>query len=100
MKIYEFNTWTASGLFSVEEIEVEEKPKSYVAKYTRILKSDINILSPNYGNRMYRLDNNPKEYIEAVIERKKRRVKLLESDLAGEKTRLSEWEAYLEKLKR
>ena len=41
MKIYRFSSWFAGKkLFTVEEIEVEEKPKSYVGKYTRILKSD------------------------------------------------------------
>lgn len=73
MIIYEFSTWcTNKKLFGVNEIEVEEKPKTYISKNgNRINKNDINKLQNSYGNRMYRLDNDPKAYIEAMINRKK-----------------------------
>lgn len=99
MKIYEFSTWGAwnsdNGLFSITEIEVEEKPKSYIGKSTRILKNDIDKLWGSYGCRMYRLDNDPKPYIEAIIERKKERIDSLKSKLKGENAELEKWEVAL-----
>lgn len=94
MKIYEFTTWTfrGDGLFTVNEIEVEEKPKSYIGKNCRILKDDIDKLNSRYGNRMYRLENNPKPYIDAMIEKYKHRVKRLEESLLSKKAKLEEWE--------
>ena len=94
MKIYEFSTWGSyNELFKVEEIEVEEKPKSYVGKYNRILKTDIDRLQGHYGNRMYRLTNDSDFYISEVIKRIRERVEGMEKALKGEKERLSEWEA-------
>lgn len=82
-----------NGLFGVSEIEVEEKPKSYVGKYIRINKSDINKLHTTYGNRMFRFDNNPQAYISAMIERKKERVISLERSLNLVKAELAAWES-------
>ena len=96
MIIYEFSTWGAWGsenkLFSITEIEVEEKPKSYIGKGTRVLKEDIDKITKSYGNRMYRLTNEPKPYIEAMIEHKKNHIKMLESSLQTEKAELGKWE--------
>lgn len=92
MKIYEFSTWERDGLYSVNEIEVEEKPKSYIGKNYRVLKSDIDKLTNHYGNRMFRLDNNPKPYIDAMIEKQKNRVQELEKILDIAKAILAEWE--------
>ena len=74
MIIYEFTTWGATGeLYTVREIEVEEKPKIYVSKHRcRINKNDIDKLQHHYGNRMYRLDSDPKPYITAMTNLKKR----------------------------
>ena len=49
----------------------EEKPKTYsgIQNHTRINKDEINKLQHHFGNRMYRLDNNPQAYIEAMIEK-------------------------------
>ena len=72
MIIYEFSTWGTNGqMYSVKEIEVEEKPKTYIARGIRVNKDDIGKLQNNYGNRMYRLDNDPKPYIAAVLNYKK-----------------------------
>lgn len=101
MIIYEFSTWgdwkSENGLFSISEIEVEEKPKSYIGKRTRVLKDDIDKLSNSYGNRMYRLSNDPKPYITANIERMERNVESLESSLKIKKERLKKWEELLRK---
>ena len=74
MKIYEFSTWFAkpNKMYTVKEIEVEEKPKTYVARGVRINKADIDQLQSRFGNIMYRLDNDPKPYIMAMIDRKRK----------------------------
>lgn len=72
MIIYEFSTWGGNGNpYTVKEIEVEEKPKTYIARGIRINKDDIDKLQNHFGNRMYRLDNNPEPYIKAMINHKK-----------------------------
>jgi hypothetical protein len=73
MKIYEFSTWFTKKeeMYAIRETEVEEKPKTYVAKGIRINKEDIDKLQNGFSDKMYRLDNDPKPYIEAMIKRKK-----------------------------
>ena len=97
MKIYEFSTWGAwSGdnkLFGVAEIEVEEKPKTYIGKGTRVSKDDIGRLQNSYGNRMYLLENTPMVYISAMIERKKESIENKERYLRLAKSELEAWEA-------
>jgi hypothetical protein len=98
MIIYEFSTWFTNGAaFNVREIEVEEKPKTYVGKGFRINKSDIDKFSGVCGNRMYRLDNDPKPYIQAMIERRERSVQGAEKRLAEEKAELEKWRAVAER---
>ena len=73
MIIYEFSTWCSNGKpYTIREVEVEEKPKTYISRGIRVNKDDIGKLQNNYGNRMYRLDNDPKPYIEAMVELKSR----------------------------
>lgn len=72
MIIYEFSTWGSNGKpYTIKEVEVEEKPKTYIARGIRVNKDDIGKLQSHFGNRMYRLDNDPKPYIEAMLNRKK-----------------------------
>lgn len=97
MIIYKFTTWKwwgeKSPLFEVEEIEVEEKPKSYVNNkyHSRINKKEINELNTSYGYQMYCLDNNPETFINAVIENKTKKVERLEMELQNEKNALEKW---------
>lgn len=92
MKIYEFSTWFTKGrLFSVQPIEVEEKPKTYVGNHTRINKDEINRLSHSMGHRMYCLDDNPTRFIAAMIEAKKKTVEGLTVRLENEKIELQKW---------
>lgn len=97
MIIYEFSTWgdwkSENGLFSVSEIEVEEKLKSYIGKNTRVLKDDINKLQNSYGSRMYRLDNDSQAYIQAMIELKRGVVESRENSLNLAKAELRKWKA-------
>lgn len=99
MIIYEFSTWFANGQgFTVKEIEVEEKPKCYVGKHLRINKTEIDIISgSSYGHRMYRLDNDPKYYIEAMIQSCESSVQVMEARLAESKAKLEKWRAIAER---
>ncbi len=97
MIIYKFTTWSCwnekNPLFRVEEIEVEEKPKTYVNNklHSRINKDEINKLDTSFGYQMYCLDNNPETYIKAVIESKTKKVERLEKELQDEKNALEKW---------
>lgn len=72
MIIYEFSTWCGRGeMYGIKEIEVEEKPKTYIAKGIRVNKDDIDKLQNSFGYRMYRLEKDAKPYIEAMINKKK-----------------------------
>lgn len=94
MIIYKFETHTFRDniSFSIREIEVEEKPKTYIGNGFRINKDDIDRLSHHYGNDMYRLDNDPKPYIEAMIKLSEGRVEACEKHLVEAKKRLARWE--------
>lgn len=99
MIIYEFSEWGAwrnNGLFTIREIEVEEKLKTYLGKHTRINKSDIDVMQRSCGCRMYRLDNDPMPYIEAMIKVRSNLIENLEKSLATEKAVLAKWEALKE----
>lgn len=99
MIIYEFERTSLAGkLFEIHEIEVEEKPKTYIGKYTRISKDDIGKLSSHYGNRMYSLSNDPKPYIEAIKELIAKKIKLYEKWLADENESLAKWTALAERI--
>ena len=92
MKLYRFRTSYRTA-FVVDEIEVEEKLKTYIGCHTRINKDEINKLSNHYGNEMYCLDNDPKRYIEAILEMKKKTVEALEKRLSEAKEEVEKWEA-------
>ena len=79
-------------MFVVDEIEVEEKPKTYVARGLRVNKDEINKVSPHYGNEMYCLDNNHKRYIEAILNVSKGTVDALEKRLGLAKEEVKKWE--------
>lgn len=93
MIIYEFSTWFTKNneMYAVKEIEVEEKPKSYIGKGIRINKDDIDKLQHGYGNRMYRLDNDPKPYIRAMIDRKKCNMKVATERLKQATDEFNKW---------
>lgn len=102
MILYKFSQWgtynpNSNGLFSVEEIEAEEKTKIYVAKHRRISKEDIGVLKSSYGNEMYLLENNPEIYINAMIERCKHAVDVLELSLLQAREKLSKWSELAER---
>lgn len=96
MIIYEFTTWCTNKLFAINEIEVEEKTKTYIGKHCRINKDEIGKMQSTYGNRMYLLDNNPEPYISAMKEHIASRIKHYEAAALAEKEKLSKWEALKE----
>ena len=93
MFIYKFSTFDKEKgkLFSIQKLEVDEKPKLYIGFRKRIKKSEINELSHTYGNAMYRLDDNPRPYIEAMIKRKTELTERAERQLAYAKAELEKW---------
>lgn len=98
MIIYEFSTWSyqSDKPFAVKEIEVEEKPKTYIGKGCRINKDDIGLLQSSFGDKMYLLENKPEIYINAMIARCENRVNIAEIRLADARERLSKWNALAE----
>lgn len=93
MKIYKFEKSWGKELFAVREIEVEEKPKTYVGIGTRINKDEINVLSTGCFNHMYCLENEPQRFIVAMVEKTKREIETYEKHLAEAKENLERWEA-------
>ncbi len=98
MIIYEFSTWFTKKeeMYSIREIEVEEKPKTYIGKGTRINKEDIDKLQNGYGNRMYRLEKDAKPYIKAMIERKKQNMEKATENLKQATESFNKWFALKE----
>ena len=99
MKLYKFEiAWKEKG-FYVEEIEVEEKSKTYILPKcfieTRLKKDEIGKLIGCLKNRMYCLENNPKIFIKAIIDEKNKNINSLEKELNNEKTMLEKWEKAL-----
>ena len=100
MKIYEFSTWfCGNNLYSVKEIEVEEKPKTYVAKGCRINKCDIDMLDSHYGHRMYRLTNDPTLYIDKMVSLREHQVIRAQNDLKLAIDNLETWKTLQSNIK-
>ena len=92
MKLYYFESW-CKDTYRVSEIEVEEKPKTYIArgKYTqsRIAKDDINKLGR--FDDMYCLTSDPTIYIDAMITRCEARVQHVQERLKTDEENLKKW---------
>lgn len=99
MILYRFSTWWTgkNELFSVTQIEVEEKTKIYIGKGCRVRKEDIGILTTHGGNEMYLLDNDPAIYIDAMIKRCKSSIDIAEIRLKEAQEKLSKWSELAER---
>ena len=102
MLIYEYSFISYKQELTVNVIEVEEKPKSYIDKRynRRILKSEINVIHSIIGlNNSYKMysDNRNKEkfFIDEVIKRSEDKIKSLNSNIKKVKNNID----YLKKLK-
>ena len=93
MIIYEFSTWFTRNneMYTIKEIEVEEKPKIYTARGVRINKADIDKLQKGCDNKMYRLDNDAKPYITAMIDRKRRKMEKAVEGLKQATSDFNKW---------
>ena len=93
MIIYEFSTWLTRNneMYTIKEIDVEEKAKIYTARGVRINKADIDKLQKWYGNKMYRLDNNAEPYITAMIDRKRCKMEKATEDLKQAIADFNKW---------
>lgn len=106
MKIYKFYSYGwKDKLYEVDELDVEEKPNSYVGnrkspllRSFRVLKSEINLLRNGIGDVMYCLTPDPKFYIRSVIAKREAAIKILETRLEREKEALKKWIEAEEKL--
>ena len=92
MKIYKFyyDIWGyKKERLQVSEIEVEEKPKSYISKEhrVRLLKSDIDVLN---GHQMYSLDKNPEPFLDAICELFQGKVNVAKQNLQNLEANLAE----------
>ena len=94
MIIYEFTTWGAKRgeLFTVNNLKMVEKPRIYMGGGRRINKDDIGMLFTSFGHRMYLLDDNPEQYISAMIEYYENEVEKCQNRLRQVKALLSKWQ--------
>lgn len=101
MKLYRFylDTWKGAKV-SREVLEVEEKPKTYIKRgnfcNTRILKSDVGVLSGYNNNTLYLLEDDMEkakfmfaESLKHKIEREKQKI---ESTIKYCNERIAEYE--------
>lgn len=72
----------------MEEIEVEEKPKTYVSKYRRFRKDEIGKL--DQWGIMVLLENDPKTYLLALKKEREKRAELLQKELEKMKEQIRE----------
>ena len=105
MKLYKFSSyWGLLGsykglkieLYNVEEIEVKEKPKTYCGDGFRISKDDIGDLDP--WGKMYLLENNPKQFLSALLGRQLKKVARLNAEIDAAKKYAEQIKTALEEL--
>lgn len=95
MKLYIFKTsnWNHKPKLTMEEFEVEEKPKTYVCKGRRFNKEDIGRVTGYDFSECMLLENNPSKACEILLKRK-------ELELKWAEEKVSDKEAEIENLKR
>lgn len=96
---FELNTWREVRITRTV-VEVEEKPKTYMTVNehwrTRILKSDVGVLS-GYDNRtLYLLEDDTKKATQIFVESLKNKIesekKRIQSAIESSKERIAEYE--------
>lgn len=88
MKLYKHTFNDYRNEIVTVEIEVEEKPKTYVVKErkkgvqeSRVSKDDINKLDRNWDRKMFTLSPDRKPYINALIADKEKDINRLKNNL-------------------
>ena len=68
-------------------------PRRVKNSFSRINKDSIDKLDCSMGEyKMYCLDNDPKTFVNAVIESKRKQIELIENKLQAAKNSLEKWE--------
>lgn len=95
MKLYLFRTtiYSTTPKLTVEEFDVEEKPKTYVCRGRRFNKTDVGHVSGYENSECILLENNPSKACSILLLQK-------ETELKIAKEKVSRKEAEINNLKR
>ena len=107
MKLYKFDlsTWRGTTVSRIV-LEVEEKPKTYIMRGnifdTRILKSDVGVLSGYDNNTLYLLEDDMEKAKDIFVESLKGKIELkqneMESTIKSCNERIAEYEKSIAEL--
>ena len=103
MKLYKFYLSTWKGIkVSREVVEVEEKPKTYIKRGivcdTRILKSDVGVLSGYDNNTLYLLDDDMEKAKSIFAESLKYKIEMEKEKIERCKNKIAEYEKSIAEL--
>lgn len=98
MKLYIFKTssWSKPPKLTMEEFEVEEKPKTYVCVHRRFNKENIGNVSGYEFDECMLLENNPSKACEILLRRKEKELKWAEGKVADKKAEIEMLKSYIE----
>lgn len=102
---FELNTWRETKIARTV-VEVEEKPKTYiktgVLSNTRILKSDVGVLSGYNNGILYLLEDDMKKATQIFVESLKNKIeaekKRIQNTIESSNKRIAEYENGIEVL--
>lgn len=96
MKLYLFSTscWGKPKL-TMEEFEVEEKPKSYVCNGRRFNKDNIGHVSGYSNDECLLLENNPSKACEILLIQKEKELREIEERLSRKKAEIENLKNYI-----
>lgn len=100
---FELDTWRETKITKTV-VEVEEKPKTYMTVNerwkTRILKSDVGVLSGYYGSTLYLLEDDTEKATQIFVESLKNKIeaekKRIQSAIESSNKRIAEYENCIE----
>ena len=97
MKLYIFKTSNRSHKpkLTMEEFEVEEKPKTYVCKGRRFNKEDIGKVSGYTFDECMLLENNPSKACEILLKRKEKELKMAQEKVVDKKAEIEMLKSYI-----
>lgn len=97
MKLYIFKTsnWSHNPKLTMEEFEVEEKPKTYVCKGRRFNKEDIGRVTGYDFSECMLLENNPSKACKILLKRKGLELKWAEEKVADKKAEIENLKRYI-----
>ena len=102
---FELNTWIETKITRMV-VEVEEKHKTYMTvnerRKTRILKSDVGVLSGYYNGTLYLLEDDMEKATQIFVESLKNKIEAekerIQSAIESSNMRISEYENGIEVL--